>query len=209
MPTAVIGEPTNARSRRTRAALLDAARAILEGGGFVALTMSAVADRAGVTRRAAYMHFATRGDLIAELFDHIAHVEGLAQSVQRVWQAPDAVTALDEWARHLARYHPKLLAVDRALQQVWRMDADAAAYRERVVAAKLLNCRRLVRRIAAEGRLRAGWTVTSAADMLFALISSDVIEALLIDRNWSSKRLAEGLALLLRSTFLASGGTAS
>jgi AcrR family transcriptional regulator len=202
MSPGAISEPTNARSRRTRAALLDAARAILQQQGFEALTMTAVADRAGVTRRAVYMHFATRGDLVAALFDHIADAEGLSRSVQKVWEAPDAATALDEWAAHLARYHPKLLAVDRAMQRVWQDDADAAAHRERVVAERLANCRRLAGRLAGEGRLRTPWTVASASDMLFALISSDVVEALLHDRRWSPKRLAAGLALLLRSTFL-------
>ncbi|MBX6354535.1 MAG: TetR/AcrR family transcriptional regulator [Micromonosporaceae bacterium] len=202
MTVRTIGEPANARSRRTRAALLDAARHILEQEGFEALTMTAVADRAGVTRRAAYMHFATRGELVAALFDHIAEAEGLTDSVRRVWQAPDSAAALDEWAAHLARYHPRLLAVDRALQRVWRHDPDAAAHRERVVAERLANCRRLARRLADEGRLRPPWTVATAADMLYALISSDVVEALLTDRNWSRRRLAEALALLLRSTFL-------
>jgi AcrR family transcriptional regulator len=203
MPRVTISEPANARSRRTRAALLDAARTILEGDGFEALTMTAVADLAGVTRRAAYMHFATRTDLVMALFDHIAEVEGLEQSVQKVWKAPDAAAALDEWAAHLARYHPKLLAVDRALQRVWRHDPDAAAHREHVIGAQFANCRRLSGRLADEGRLREPWTVASAADMLFALVASDIIEALLADRRWSHRRLERGLALLLRSTFVA------
>jgi hypothetical protein len=39
--------------------------------------------------------------------------------------------------------------------------------------------------------------------MLFALISSDMIEALIVDRRWSRRRLAKHLALLFRSTFVA------
>jgi len=198
-----IAEPTNARSRRTRAALLAAARQILEEDGFEALTMTAVGDRTGVTRRAVYLHFATRTDLVAALFDYVASVEGLDESLQKVWDAPDAVSALDEWAAHLARYHPRLLAVDRALQRVWRLDPDAAAHRKRVVAAQLSNCRGLVKRLQEEERLAASWTPTAAADMLFGLISSDLIEALLVDRRWSHRRLADHLALLFRSTFVA------
>lgn len=201
--TRAIAEPTNARSRRTRAALLDAAQAILEAEGFEALTMTAVAERAGVTRPAAYMHFASRADLVSALFDHIAAAEGLEGSLDAVWQAPDAAGALDEWAAHIARYHPRLLAVDRALQRVWRSDADAGAHRERVVAEKLRNCRRLADRLAEEDRLAAGWSAASAADMLFALVSSDLIEALLEDRRWSRRRLGKHLAMLFRSTFMA------
>lgn len=203
VPPRTITEPTNARSRRTRAALLAAAHAILEEQGFEALTMTAVADRAGVTRRAVYMHFPTRAELVGAIFDYVAEVEGLDESLESVWAAPDAVSALDEWAAHLARYHPRLLAVDRALQRVWQDDPDAAAHRARVVAEKLSNCRRLARRVADEARLADGWTTESAADMLFALVASDVIEALIVDRRWSRQRLARHLALLFRSTFVA------
>jgi AcrR family transcriptional regulator len=195
-------EPTNARSRRTRAALLAAAHAILEDEGFEVPTMTAVADRADVTRRTVYMHFPSRGALVREMFDHVARVEGLADSLEKVWACPDAVSALDAWAEHLARYHPRLLAVDRAVQRTWRQDPDADAHRARVVAAKLSNCRRLARWLADEGRLADTWTTESAADMLFALIASDVIEALIVDRRWSRRRLAGHLAVLFRSAFV-------
>jgi AcrR family transcriptional regulator len=198
---ATIETPTNARSRRTQARLLDAARALLEVDGFEALTMAAVAAKAGVTRRAAYLHFASRAQLVSQLFEHVAKQEGLDDSLRRVWEAPDAVAALDEWARHLARYHTRLLAVDRAVERVRRADEDAARHRERVAAGKLHGCRNLARRLADEARLQPPWTVESAADMLYALTSSDVVEGLTIDRGWSHDELADRLALLLRATF--------
>lgn len=198
-----ITAPANARSRRTRDALLSAARAILEQAGFEALTMTAVADRAHVSRQAAYLHFASRTDLVGALFDYLADAEGLSESTRAVTDAKDGVTALDRWAAHLANYHPRLLAVDRALQQVWRHDPDAAIHRQRVCAAKLANCKRLARQLAERGELAAPWTITSATDMLYALISSDMIESLLVDRRWSQSRLAEHLSVLFRSTFLA------
>jgi AcrR family transcriptional regulator len=148
------------------------------------------------------MHFPSRTELVAALFDHVADTAGLADSLSAVWQAPDAASTLDAWAGHLARYHPPLLAIDRALQRVWQHDPDAAGHRDRVVAEKLANCRRIIRRLADEDRLAAPWTTRTATDMLFALISSDLIEALTVDRHWSQKRLADGLAALLRATFL-------
>lgn len=63
-----ISAPQNARSRRSRAALLDATRELITEGGFDALTMAAAADRAGVSRRAVYLHFATRAELVTALF---------------------------------------------------------------------------------------------------------------------------------------------
>src|SRR5262252_3013966 len=88
--------PTNARGRRTRAALLAAARSLLEERGFAELTMSAVAGRAAVTRRAVYLHFGSRSELVRELCEWVAQSEGLEASLQRVRSAPDAVSALDE-----------------------------------------------------------------------------------------------------------------
>ena len=198
-----ISQPANARSRRTREALLAAARLILEEDGFEALTMSAVAERAHVTRRAVYMHFGSRSELVQALFDYVASAEGLDESLQHVWDAEGAAATLDAWAAHLARYHPRLLEVDRALRRVWRTDPDAAAHRRRVIAGQLAGCRRVMTRVGDAGRLAAPWTVESAADMLFALISSDLIEALLVERRWSKRRVAEHLSVLLRSTFLA------
>lgn len=201
-----LSQTLNARSRRTRETLLAAARSILEAEGFDALTMAAVADHAGVTRRAVYLHFPSRAELVAALFDHVASTEGLHHSLAQVWAAPDAASALDEWARHLARYHVRLLAVDRAISRFEAADPDAAAHRSRVSVEKLSGCRRLAQRVQDEGVLAEPWTVESAADVIFALSTSDVVGGLVVDRRWSPDRLARHLGLLLRSTFLAEHG---
>lgn len=201
-------QPTNARGRRTHASLLAATREILEADGFVALTMAAVAERAGVSRRAVYLHFPSRSHLVAELFDFVSEQEGLADSVRAVWAAPDAASALEEWARHVARFHPRVLAVTRAVEQVHRSDEDAAAHRDRYVGEQLAACRRLAGWLAAEGRLAAGWTVDSASDVLWALLSVDVLERLLVERRWTQASLAQDLIVLLRSTFVAPGAGA-
>src|ERR671911_544403 len=80
--------PSNARSRGTRAALLDATRALLEDEGSAALTMGAVAERAGVSRRAVYLHFASREQLLLALFHHVGQIEDLAGSLGPVYDAP-------------------------------------------------------------------------------------------------------------------------
>jgi FO synthase len=201
MPAETMSNPGNARSRRTRAALLAAGHDILKEDGFEALTITAVAERAGVTRRALYLHFPTRAELIGAIYDHVAAAEGLAASLGQVWQAPTAAAALDRWASHLARYHTRVLAVDRAVQRTLCDDPDAVAHRARVSAEKLASCQRLAGRLASEADLAAGWTAESAADMLYALSSSDVIEALTLDRGWSEEHLARHLVLLFRSTF--------
>lgn len=196
-----IDRPTNARSRRTREALLAATREILESDGFAGLTMTAVAERAGVTRRAAYLHFASRAALVDALFAYVADREGLEQSAARVWAAPDAVGALRAWAAHYADYHFRVLAVDRAVSRVERKDPDAAAHRARVRGAKLANCRRIAQWLADEDVLAPAWTVDTAAQMLSALTNSDLIESLMIDCGWSATDFTNRIAELLIATF--------
>jgi AcrR family transcriptional regulator len=197
-----IDTPGNARSRRTRQALLAASRQILEDEGFEALTMAAIAERAGVTRRSAYLHFASRAEVVDALFAYVAETEGLQDSVKRVWAAPDAVAALREWSRHFSEYHLRVLPVDRAVARVHRRDEDAAAHRARAGSAKHSNCRRLADWLAREGRLAQPWTVETAADMINALTTSDVIEGLVVDRLWPRDQFADHFALLLEATFI-------
>ena len=200
--TASIPVPVNARSRRTRANLLTAALDLLREGGPEALTMTTVADAAGVTRRAAYLHFPDRADLLVALFDHVNQIEDLAASLRPVWEAPDPVTALHEWARHIARFHPRILPVASAINRVRRIDPDAAAHWQIVMRDQHGVCRRLTDWLNQEGRLGPPWTPATAADMLWALMSLDVLEELTLDRGWSIRRYGEYLAAVFQATFV-------
>jgi AcrR family transcriptional regulator len=192
----------NARSRRTRLALLAAARTLVESEGVSSVTMASVAEHAGVTRRAVYLHFATRTELITALYEYLNDTAELSASLKLVWQAPDAVAALDEWAHHLARCHTELIPVGRAFQRVRGTDPDAGNYWDLVMRQWRKSCRRLAEWLAEEARLAPPWTVETAADMLWALMSFDVLEALVVDRRWSRKRLERRLSVMLHATFV-------
>lgn len=197
-----IREPQNARSRRTSAALLAATRELIEQQGFDALTMAAVAERAGVSRRAIYLHFSTRTELLTALYRSLGDTEELAASLQAVWDSPDAVTALEEWAAHIARSHPRILAMLRAVESSRHTDPDAAELWNTTLRNWHKGSHRLVEWLAKQDRLAATWTTDTAADMVWALMSLDILERLLIDQRWSRKRLGQHLAALLKATFV-------
>lgn len=197
-----IDTPHNTRSRRTRDALLTATRDILEAEGFEALTMGAAAERAGVSRRAVYLHFTSRAELVSALFEFIAKQEGLAGSQGPIWTAPDSVAALRQWVRHLVHYHPRLIPVDRAIERMRRVDPDAQAHRDIVSEAQMGSCRRIAQWLHDDGRLAEPWSVETAAEMLFALISTDMFERLTELRGWPPKRVEEHLWALHEATFV-------
>jgi AcrR family transcriptional regulator len=61
-------EKTLARKAEIRQRLLDASLSILSEGGFAALTMVAVAARAGIATGAVYKHFESKDQLCSEVF---------------------------------------------------------------------------------------------------------------------------------------------
>lgn len=201
----VIAEPQNARSRRTVESLLRAARELIEGEGFATLTMAAVAERAGVSRRAVYLHFATRTELLSALYRSLGQTEDLGRSLQAVWDCPDAVAGLTEWARHIVRSHPRILGVIRAVERARYGDPDAAELWQTAQGNWLKGSRRLIRWLADEGALAPRWTVDTAADMMWALMSIDLLDRLLNQRRWPRRRAAEQLAALFQATFVSPG----
>src|SRR6266542_2471746 len=187
--TKIIEDSRNARGRRTYAALLRAARELIEQDGFAALTMASVAGRAGVSRRALYWH--------------LGEAEELAASLQAVWDSADAVSALTEWAEHIARSHPRILGVIQAIERAKYDDPDAAELSKTAQGNWLKGSRRLMRWLSDEGRLAPQWTVDTAADMMWALMSIDVLDRLVHQRRWPSRRVADHLAALFHATFVA------
>ena len=137
------------------------------------------------------------------LHEHVDEVLGLESSIAPIREAPDAVTALDALAAHLARYHPRIVAIDRAVDQGRRSgDPDLTALWDAGAHVWLHACREIVQAVADEGRLAEPWTVETAADMLLALMRDDVAETLAIDRHWPEEQHRDLLATLIRRTFV-------
>lgn len=197
-----IEEPQNERSRRTRAAVLDATWQLLEELGPEPVTMAAVAERAGVSRRALYLHFSSRAELLVALHAHIDERLDLAASSRPVHEAPDAVSALEEFVAHLARYHPKIQHIDSALLLAKGTDPDVAELVDRGVGIWHDACRRIAQRLADEGRLAEPWTVRTAADLLWTFMFPEVLERLTVDRRWPLNRYRQLLTALLRRTLV-------
>src|SRR5439155_21032390 len=61
-------EPARLTRAERRAALLDAAVALVTSGDVEAVSMDAVAEKAGVSRPLVYKHFANRGELLAAVY---------------------------------------------------------------------------------------------------------------------------------------------
>ncbi|MCD9625183.1 TetR/AcrR family transcriptional regulator [Rhabdothermincola salaria] len=201
-----IEEPLNVRSRRTRAAALDATWRLLEEEGPRRVTMAAVAERAGITRRALYLHFPTRGELLLALHRHVDEQLDLEGSLAPVLEAPDSETTIAEFSAHLARYHFKISRIDSALLGAADSDPEVAALLEHASRVWHEGCRELVGRLAREDRLAEPWTIETGADLVWSFMFPETLQRLTAQRNWSVEQYRELLTVLLSRTLLNGAG---
>lgn len=195
---------TVARQRRTRAetrqAILHAARRLVESKGAQNIRMEDVARAAGCSRRAIYLHFSSRTELLLALPDYIDQQEGLRESVSRIWDAPHAMAGLEAFTNHITEYHPKIAATVRAVDVARRSDIDAAALWADRMDAWHAMCARLAAWLEHDGVLAAHHSVDTAADVLWAMMSVRLWEDLVESRGWQPQHFRKLLHDLLTAT---------
>lgn len=124
--TKAAGRPVRAQPRRTartiaadatRAAILDAAEALLRDGGSEAVRLQEIAARVGVTHPALLYHFKSRDGLLAALFQRMSErmrVELLAEILR-----PPAPGASVELADVFVRVYDRVADPQRAPLLAW------------------------------------------------------------------------------------------
>lgn len=186
----------------TRRRILSAARALLEETPGARVSMATIAERAGVSRQALYLHFADRTDLFLEVSRMADATARSPARQQRVDGAPSARDALREAIALQAWLKPRLRGIATALDVLRRTDPAAeAAWKEREHA-RLRRCEDVVRRLEVEGQLAPTWDVPTAARCLWAVTSQRVWDDLVVDQGWSTARYRRHLTQLLETALL-------
>ncbi len=173
----------------TRAAILSAARGLFEEQGYHGAGLEAVAKRAGVSRQAIYLHFASKADLLTALHARIYETDVVpALEKYRIWEAPTALDGMDA-----------LIAVDAEVaSRVWRIhESLVVARRHHPEVDETLRPReadrygeieRLGRWLKEEGALPPRMAVGKFADIMWGLCSIGTFCNLVIERGWSKTR---------------------
>ncbi|HUR75952.1 MAG TPA: helix-turn-helix domain-containing protein [Sporichthya sp.] len=184
----------------TRVAILDAARTLFEDHGYFGAGLEAVAKKAGVSRQAIYLHFASKADLLTALHARIYETD-VVPALERhpIWTAPTALDALDasiavdaEVASKVWRIHEALVVARRHHEEV---DAtlrprEEERYQEYV---------RLARWMKREGELPAQMRAATFADILWGLLGLGTFQNLVIERGWSTERFTAWVRATVRA----------
>jgi len=184
------------RSRRTRARVVDAATSLFVADGYLATTVEAVADRAGVAVQTVYYVFGTKRNLLAAVLDtSVVGDDEPVALLERPWfdavaTAPDRRSAIEHMVREivvvLARTAPVYEVVQRA-----SADPDVGALLLDSRSRRRTDERKLVDVLAAAGHLRAGLDVDTAADIVYGLLNEEVFLLLTVDCGWSTGRFRD------------------
>jgi AcrR family transcriptional regulator len=153
------------RSERARLAILEAATELLLVQGLSAVSMDAVAERAGVSKATIYRWWPTKESLALDaLFNEWAAARPLARDTGSL--RGDLLSLLRPWAR-LAASRPYGRVIAGLITQAQMDPAFAAEYRTRFVAPRREQGREVFRRAIERGEIPADTKIEVALDMLY------------------------------------------
>jgi AcrR family transcriptional regulator len=188
------------RARQRRRDVVRAAQELFETDGFQATTISAVAQRAGVSAESIYKGFGTKAALAKAVFDVVIAgddepVPMAERPEARAIQAePDVRRKIRLYVDGLAQRQERSARVqilirdgrhnDDALRETWQTLLD-----ERLTGMTMFG-----RHLVETGQLRDGITLEEVADLLWTYIAVEQYELLVLHRGWSLTRYAEWTA---------------
>jgi AcrR family transcriptional regulator len=176
---------------------MDATRTLLETRGGGPWTMDEVAAAAGVTRMTAYRHFGSRSELLLATVRHVDVEEDATGRFAMLANAPSAADAVERWVDIWTEYVPRIHRLAQALLAARAQDPAAAeAWADRMAFLRD-GCRRIVTRLDREGRLAAGLDVEQAADLMWAVASIQLWDALTVERGWTAEQYRTHIKRLL------------
>jgi AcrR family transcriptional regulator len=187
----------------TRTRLLAAARRLFVERGLHGAGIEDIARAAGVTRQAVYAHhFASKGELVLALLDYVESVEGLSDTFEGVREASSGLEMLDRAVRAIAATTPKIIDVARVLDAARATDPDAEAAWQNRMALRRTGIGGVVRRLESDGVLAPGWTLETATDFAWTLLSVQVHELLRNECGWSAEQFVHRVTGSLKAALV-------
>ncbi len=153
------------RSEKARTAILAAAAELLLARGLSAVSMDAVAERAGVSKATIYRWWPTKESLALDaLYTEWAAARPFPRDTGTL--RGDLLSLLRPWAQ-LASSRPYGRVIAALLTEAQTDPAFAAEYRQRVVEPRRDQGRAIFRRAIERGEIAAGTKVEVALDLLY------------------------------------------
>jgi AcrR family transcriptional regulator len=203
------GQDRQARTRHTRAAVIEAARALFLDHGYAATTIEAISRASNTPQATIYRLFASKLGILRSVLD--ASIAGDDEEVamldrppvRELLADPDPHEQLHRFGTLLREVMARTAPVHRLLDEAARSDDDAATLLADIARQRQAGQRGIARSLARAGALRAGLRERDAADLIHALASPELYGLLVLDRGWSAERYETWVTETLTQQLLA------
>ncbi len=175
----------------TRERILNAAWKLLEADKAASVRMGDIAKEAGISRQALYLHFPTRAELLVATARYLDDVKNVDQRLAASRTASTGVERLNAFIEAWGNYIPEIYGVAKAFLAM--KDSDEAAeiaWNDRMQAVRE-GCEAAVKALKKDGVLSPDYSVKTATDFLWTMLSVRNWEQLTIGCSWSQKRYVE------------------
>lgn len=163
--------------------------------------MRDVAEAAGVSRQAVYLHFASRAELLVATARYLDEVRGLDERLRGYRAATTGVERLEAYIGFWGNYIPEVYGVARALLADRETDKAAATAWDDRMGAVRDSCRNIIEALHSDGMLAPGWYVEEATDFLWTMLSVRTWESLTIECEWTTKQYVSRMQEVAKRTF--------
>ncbi len=158
----------------------------MEEGSGQEVRMEDIAQAAGISRQAVYLHFKSRAELLVATTHYVDEVRDVDGRIRRWEDATTGVERLEEWVEMWGNYIPEIYGVGKALLAVRESDKAAdAAWNDRMTAVRN-KCADTVAALEREGMLSREWTGEEAVDLLWSMLSLRSWELLTKECGWET-----------------------
>jgi AcrR family transcriptional regulator len=188
------------RARQRRRDVVVAAQDLFEADGFQATTISAVAQRAGVSAESIYKGFGTKAALAKAVFDFVIvgddePIPMAERPESRAIQAePDVRRKIQLYVDGFIERQQRSAKVQILIRDGRHSDETLRETWQTLLDERLTGMTMFGRHLLETGDLRPGITLEEVADVLWTYISIEFYELLVLLRGWSPERYAAFVA---------------
>lgn len=186
----------------TRLRILQATLKLLEGGGAQGVTMTDIAERAGISRQALYLHFSTRAELLSATTHYIEEIQRSAERLLPSRTAKTGVERLDAYIDAWGNFIPDIYGTAKALLAMSDTDdAAATTWRERMRDMRE-GCEAAIRALKRDKMLSRNYTPDQATNLLWMMLSVRNWEHLNITCGWSQEQYLDAMKTMAHHLFV-------
>ena len=197
------GAARQARTRRTRVAVVEAAQSLFVERGYAATTIDAISDRSDTPPTTVYRLFSSKLGILKALLDISISGDDEAlpledrPHVRALLSDPDPRNQLAGFAGITSGIMSRTEPVYRILLSAAGSDPDAAALLAEQTRHRQRGQAGIARSLARADALRPKLRERDAADIIHALMSPEVYRLLTGDRGWPAARYEQWLKNIL------------